>query len=137
MTDTIPDYAFGPIKRSVDSLITAHELLHISMRGIGVVCNFPKMDQRLIDLTIEVGKEVTDELKGRLQESKRLASFAESESKQGFPFLHAFATVAAWGTLEVAVEDMLLGILLNEPKALGKEEILKDPCTSGQVRRVR
>jgi hypothetical protein len=95
------------------------------MRGIGTVSNYPKMDQRIIDLTLQCGKEVTDEMKARLAESERLAAFANAELKDGFPFFHAFATVGAWGTLEVTIEDLLLGILLNEPESLGKDEILK------------
>lgn len=125
MPNSIPDYASGPIRRAFDSLVTSLELLHISMRGIGTVSNYPKMDERLIELTIQAGKEVTDKLRESLEESKRLASFADRESTHGFPFLHAFATVAAWGTLEVTVEDTLLGILFNEPEVLRQEEIAK------------
>ena len=111
--------------RCFDSLITSGELLHISMRGIGTVGNYPKMNQRIIDLTVECRKEVTTEMKARLTESERLANFANVELKDGFPFLHAFATVAAWTTLEVTIEDILLGILLNESQILRKEEISK------------
>jgi hypothetical protein len=95
------------------------------MNGISTVSNFPKMNQRVIDLTAECGKEVTNEMKARLAESEMSANFANAELKDGFPFLHAFATVAAWTTLEVTIEDILLGILLNEPEILRKEEISK------------
>ena len=125
MSNAIPAYVSGPIDRCFNSLINLAELLHMSMRGISVVCNFPKMDEHLIDLTIKAEKEVTDKLRTQLEESKRLASFADREANHGFPFLNAFSTVAAWGTLEVAVEDALLGILINEPESLNAEAITK------------
>jgi hypothetical protein len=95
------------------------------MRGIGTVSNYPKMTQRIMDLTVKVGQEITDKMKADLEEDKKLANFADGELKNGFPFLHAFATVAAWGTLEVTIEDLLVGILLNEPETLGMEELAK------------
>jgi hypothetical protein len=125
MAAELPAYALEPIKRCYRSLLTSLELLHISMRGISTVSNYPKMSQRLMDLTVQAGQEITDEMKADLEEANRLANFADGESKNGFPFLHAFATVGAWGTLEVTVEDLLVGILLNEPKTLGMEGLAK------------
>jgi hypothetical protein len=125
MAEKIPAYAIEPLRRCLRSLKTSDELLHISMRGIGIVSNFPKMSQRMIDLTAELGNEITDDLKADLEESKRLANFADDELKNGFPFLHAFATVGAWSTLEVTIEDMLVGILVNEPEILGKPDFAK------------
>jgi hypothetical protein len=125
MAAEVPAYALEPLKRCYRSLITSLELLHISMLGIGTVSNYPKMNQRLMDLTVQAGQEITDKVRADLEEAKRLANFADGESKNGFPFLHAFATVGAWGTLEVTVEDLLVGILLNEPETLGMEELEK------------
>jgi hypothetical protein len=133
MPTGLPDYVRDPIVRYLDSLIYILRFLDISMRGIGTVSNYPKMVQRIIDLTLQAKKlaphdpnyEVTDDLKRNREEAEKLGKFADSEVKNGFPFLLSFLTVAVWGMLEVVVEDVLLGILLNEPSAREKDEIAK------------
>src|SRR6266851_3871854 len=122
VADKLPTYVSEPVSRCYRSLLTSDELLNISIRGIGIVSNYPKMSQRLMDNTVKAGREITDKMRADLEESKRMANFADGELKNGFPFLHAFATVGAWGTLEVTVEDLLVGILFNEPETLGMEE---------------
>jgi hypothetical protein len=132
MPTGLPDYVRDPMVRYLDSLIYILMFLDISTRGIGTVSNYPKMVQRVIDLKLEAKKlapldpkyEITDDLKRR-EEVEELGKFADNEVKNGFPFLFSFVTVAVWGMLEVVVEDVLLGILLNEPGAREKDEIAK------------
>jgi hypothetical protein len=111
--------------RCKDSLLYALKMLHLCVHGISIVTRRPEMVQRVIDLTIQVGKDVTPELKSDLESASKEATFAENEAKNGFPFLNAHALVGAWGALEAAVEDMLVGILMNEPKSMEKEEFAK------------
>jgi hypothetical protein len=128
----LPDYVREPVIGCIDSLHYMLMLLAISARGIGTVSRYPEMVQRVIDLKLEAKKlgstkpeyEVTDDLKHK-EEADKLGKFAADEVKNGFPFLHAFVTVGVWGILEVVVEDVLLGILLNEPASRDKDEIAK------------
>jgi hypothetical protein len=69
--------------------------------------------------------EEQNKLSSDLVEAKKEAELAEKECKTGFPLLHAHALVAMWAALEVAIEDMLVGILLNEPIVLKKEAFAK------------
>jgi hypothetical protein len=57
----------------------------------------------------------------RLKEAKEVAAFAEKEIACGCPLLHAHTLVGAWGALEAAIEDLVLGILMNEPNELNNE----------------
>jgi hypothetical protein len=53
------------------------------------------------------------------------AEFSKTEREQGFPLLHAYTLVSVWGALEAAIEDMLVGVLLNEPAVLANDELAK------------
>jgi hypothetical protein len=123
MADKIPDYAFAPIERCKLSLLNMLKLLHICADGISIVRNRPKMVQRVIDLT--GGEEVSSDLKSDLEKATKDAEFAENELKNNLPFLHASMLIGAWGALEAAVEDTLIGISLNEPGVLDKDEFRK------------
>lgn len=125
MADKIPDYALTPVEGCKGSLLNMLGLLDISIKGISFVMNRPKMVQRLIQLTLECGEEVSVNLKSDLERATKNAGFAENELKQDFPFLHASMLVGAWGALEAAVEDMLIGISLNEAEVLEKDEFRK------------
>jgi hypothetical protein len=83
------------------------------------------MTERIMELTIAVGQEVTTEHKSNLERERVDAEFAENELRDDFPFMHASALVAAWGSLEAAIEDVAVGILLNEPKAFDRDEFMK------------
>jgi hypothetical protein len=115
----------GPLLRCKDSLLYALKMLALCVHGINIVTRRPEMVQRVIDLTISAEKEVTPDLKSDLESATKQAAFAENELKNGFPFLNAQALVGIWGALEAAVEDMLVGILMNEPKSMEKDEFTK------------
>ena len=125
MADKIHEYARKPLRRCLESLLNSLKVLHLCMRGISMVTATPRMIQRVIDLTVQVGRDVTADVESDLEMATKEADFAESERKNGFPFLHAYSLVGAWGALEAAVEDMVVGILANEPEALDKEEFAK------------
>jgi hypothetical protein len=100
-------------------------MMHLCIQGITIITKRPVMTQRVIDLTVQAGKEVTPELKSDLERATDEAKFAENELQNGFPYLNAHALVGAWGALEAAIDDMLVNILVNEPKSLEKEEFAK------------
>jgi hypothetical protein len=125
LSKKIPNYAIEPLMRCKDSLLYALKMLKLCVDGISIITRRPQMTQRIIDLTVQVGEEVTPKLKSELKNATEEANFAENELQNGFPFLNAHALVGAWGSLEAAVEDMLVNILVNEPKSLEKEEFAK------------
>src|SRR2546430_402202 len=48
MADKIPDYAFNPLRRCLDSVFITNRLLHLSVNGLQIILNRPQMVQRLI-----------------------------------------------------------------------------------------
>lgn len=54
----------------------------------------------------------------RLREFKNRATFGRSETRKGFPVIHAHATVALWGALEAFAEDFVVAHLESEPELL-------------------
>jgi hypothetical protein len=125
MADKIPDYAFNPLRRGLDSVFTTNRLLLLSMNGLQMVSNRPQMVQRVIDLTIKVKDEVTSELKSDLERVTADATFTRNERDNEFPHLHAYTLVGQWGALEAGIEDMLIGILVHEPKVLERDDFAK------------
>ncbi len=125
MADKIPDYAFNPLRRCLDSIFIANRLLHLSVNGLQIISNRPQMVQRLIDLTVQAGQEVTAELNSDLENATADAAFTRSERDNDFPYLHAYTLVSQWGALEAGIEDMLVGILVNEPRLLEKDDFAK------------
>src|SRR5712692_10779720 len=111
MANSNPYYAFEPLRRCLLSLINILKVLHLSTRGISILTNRQKMVERVIQLTVDCGKEVTPELKNDLRVAMLETEFAEEERKNDFPTVHANALVGTWGALEAGVEDMLVGIL--------------------------
>jgi hypothetical protein len=102
-----------------------HGVLRLSIQGFGFITRRPELTERIIRLNIKVGQEITTEHKSNLERERRDAEFAENEFKNDFPFMHASALVAAWGSLEAAIQDAAVGILLNEPKTFDKDEFMK------------
>jgi len=125
MADKIPDYAFNPLRRCLDSVFITNRLLHLSVNGLQIISNRPQMVQRVIDLTAQAGQEVSAELNSDLENATADAAFTRTERDNDFPLLHAYTLVGQWGALEAGIEDMLVGILVNEPKVLEKDDFAK------------
>src|SRR5882672_1704588 len=126
MASEIPRYAAIPLQHFVDSWQRNGHLLHLSMRGIRVLTQMPNIFTALMS---GAGEEEHARLSSNLEEAKKEAELAEKECKEGFPLLHGHALVAMWGALETAIEDMLVGILLNEPTVLKKDAFAKVKVT--------
>lgn len=60
-----------------------------------------------------------------LKAARADAEFAAKEIKDGFPLLNAHALVGLWSALESAVEDALVGTLMNEKELLKSEAFAK------------
>jgi hypothetical protein len=122
MASYLPRHAAVPLQLFVSTWKRNGHLLHLSMRGISILTSMPGIFSTLIENS---GLEEKAQLASDLAEAKKEAQLAEEECKTGFPLLHAHALVAMWAALEAAIEDMLVGILLNEPETLKKEAFAK------------
>jgi hypothetical protein len=122
MSAEIPRYAAVPLRRFLDSWRSNFRLLHLSIRGIGVLTTMPGLFESLIPSS---DPEEAARLSADIDEAKKEAELAENEEKAGFPLLHAHALVGIWAALEAAIEDTLVGIMLNEPDVLKKEVFAK------------
>jgi hypothetical protein len=100
-------------------------LLHVSMRAISMTRGMPKMVVALAKLRSSVPDWDEEDHKAELQRAKSDAEFAAKECDTGFPLLHEFTLVGLWGALEAAIEDLIIGILSNEPEFLRAEPFAK------------
>jgi hypothetical protein len=119
---TLPEYASQPLRHFVYSCERNSRLLHLSMRGIRALTGMANISEILL---VDTDHPEREKSVLRLAELKKEAELAESEEATGYPLLHAHALVAAWGSLEAAIEDMLVGILVNEPSELKKDSFAK------------
>ena len=133
MPKDLPDYAADPLRRFMDYARESERLLHISMRGLSMVQRAPQLLQALakvepiLDHDVPADKQAAKALETQrsLELAKTDAEFADIEEKSGFPLLHAHTLVGLWGALEAAIEDMMVGILLNEPQLLQSDAVGK------------
>jgi hypothetical protein len=129
----IPAYAFAPLKRVLNSTLILNELLHLSIDGLGMISNRPRMVEASIKwdralnnaLDRELKEEVAKRWEADLQKANSDAAFTNKECDEEYPLLHAFFLVGAWAALEAGVEDMLVGILVSEPIALVSDVFAK------------
>ncbi len=144
MTEYLPAYASEALRRFLVTWEEDFRLLHLGMRGIGVLVGIPGIFEVLIDIDeAKDGGDEKEKLKRDLVKARKEAELAEQECAKGFPLLHEHTLVATWGAFEAAIEDMLVKILLNEPKllknqAFGKVRIpLADFQSSDKEGRIR
>jgi hypothetical protein len=114
------EYAFGPLRQCLASLVTIQRLFDICVEGLDIVARQPGVSE---GLPHSKARKSGDELDFCL--SLGNAEFSQNERSQGFPLLHAYTLVSAWGALEAGIEDMLVGILLNEQEVLASDELAK------------
>ena len=128
MPDSLPEYASAPLRRFIDSCEDHSRLLHMSMSGIGFLTKRPEALKVLYEPwsgAAPISEAQAKENEQTLQQAVEEAEFAKKECEAGFPLLHAHSLVGTWGALEAAVEDMLVGILVNEPSVLQRDEFAK------------
>ena len=124
--ENLPRYVANPFLAFTDYMEQNHRLLQMSINGICSFMAMPNTIQALKETDIAVytpeeAERNEDEYKKDLERANSLAEFARKERDDGFPLLHAHALVGAWGALEAAIEDALIGILLNESELLRSE----------------
>jgi hypothetical protein len=130
----IPAYALDPLQGFLDYWENSRRLLDLSIEGLTILKDVPSIlegvrqqnehirtaRKMLKDSTI-VEPPPEELLLEMIKNAQAKADFSEKEIKSGFPLLHAQTLVGAWGALEAAIEDMLVGILVNELQHLQQE----------------
>jgi hypothetical protein len=103
----IPEYARKPLQSFLDYQEECSKLLECSMRGMLLLQN-----------TLDAE-----------------ATFVQQECMSGFPLLHAHTLVGCWGAFEAAMEDLGIGLLMNEPTWLQEEAFsrLKIPLAEFEI----
>ena len=138
MADKLPDYGFLPLKMCMDSISTMGELLHLSIHGLSMVSKLPEVMKAAMEWDRVAGTENTT-TESDIERVTNNATFANNERKEGFPFFHSFTLVGTWAALEAGVEDMLVGMLCNEPAILqrlsSRRFAFRFRNTSGLIRR--
>jgi hypothetical protein len=122
VADGLPAYVADPLLGFLDYWKESERLLHAAIQGISMLTAMPKAVEALAKAG-RLGE--SDPYSESLEKARAAADFAEKERARGFPLLHAHALVGAWGAFEAAVEDTVVGILVNEPAALGNEALAR------------
>jgi hypothetical protein len=129
MQKDLPLYASAPLLGFLDYWEESFRLLHLCMGGISMITGVPRIVEVLKpfenDLKESAASEAANKKTLSMEEARAKAGFAQKECDSGFPLLHAHTLVGAWGALEAAIEDMIVGILANEPEFLQAERFAK------------
>src|SRR6266849_830444 len=112
--DEIPRYAAKPLLEFLDYSQQSWRILHMCMRGISLHKAMPNTLTVLHETDHAVcAPEEAEEKRQKYEKALKRAT-----ADAGFPLLHAHDLVGLWGAFEAAVEDCLVGILINEPDLL-------------------
>ncbi len=132
MRKYLPDYTTAALRRFMASWEEMFSLLHLGMRGIGVLMGMPRILEVLIETASpDDGPHEVENLQRKLARARRDAERAKSENEKNFPLLHAQTLIAAWGAFEAAIEDTLVAILIKEPKYLKTPALAKVKISLG------
>ncbi len=126
MENSLPEYVSTPLQGFIDYTKESTRLLHMSMQGMSMITKLPQA-VKVLEKTDHAAYTPEEALKRKEQYGRELeaieaqAEFADRELKHGFPLLHAHTLVGLWGALEAALEDLVVGMLMNEPDLLRSE----------------
>jgi hypothetical protein len=125
----IPIYTGEPLMGFLENQKVVFQLLHLCVTGMAALQEIPHYMDMFIKGGYQYRQDLSDveakiEYEKEHAEFQQVAALANQEETRGFPLLYAHTLVSLWGALEFAVEDVLVGILCNEP------QVLKEPCFS-------
>jgi hypothetical protein len=123
----VPEYATKPVDRFIEYAQESERLLTLSMGAISKLIAMPDLLRILRNAikTAEPHREDDDESRSSLERVEANAAFAKKEQENDFPLLHAHTVVGLWGAAEASIEDLLVGLLMNEPEHLRNEAFAK------------
>jgi hypothetical protein len=123
---TIPAYALEPLERFNEYAHSATDFFGVCMRSIESMQSMPRLIKVVGKLHKKSNPEWEDpEHDGLLAAADKDAEIAAKECAAGFPLLQEFTLVGFWGAFEAAIEDLVLGIISNEPTFLRAEPFSK------------
>jgi hypothetical protein len=98
--------------------------LEIAIQGNRMVQGFPEF---VAILGPSDESEDAEKHAGRLSDAEitARAAFAKNEAEKGHPILHGNALVAIWSAVDTCIEDIAVGLLLNDPAILKNEVFSK------------
>jgi hypothetical protein len=105
----------------LDHIERLFEILHLSMHGISVLRGIPNALEVLQKLSTEDSD--VQHAAARLERAKKEAKLAETEVADGFPLLHAQASIALWGALESLIRTFFSTWIRDRPQARDVEEL--------------
>lgn len=111
----VPAWATAAFKQMLDQTERLEDVVHLAMRGIGIV---QKAHEAVELLALIDGDVTSTDAEERLDRAKRESDLAEREVADGFPVLHSQAVVTLWALLEACVRRLVADWLTNEPTSL-------------------
>jgi hypothetical protein len=121
-----PTYATEPLHRFTEYADSATQLIRVSMRAIHATRSTPRLIRAIGKVKKYAVPEWDDtDHNSQLQQADDDAKFAEEQCAAGFPLLQEFTLVGFWGAFEAFVEDLVIGIISNEPEHLRAEPFAK------------
>jgi hypothetical protein len=126
---SIPIYTHKPLMRFLEHQEVVFRLLHLCVTGMTALQELPDYMDMFIKAGYQYRQDLPDaeaksEYDRERTEFQQVAALANQEETRGFPLLYAHTLVSLWSALEFAIEDVLVGILCNEP------QILREPAFS-------
>lgn len=129
MTMKIPE----PIQIAQDGIFELDIFVKLAWAGVGYAKTATRLAETIRRAKTSLGKqdELEDEqsYQSKLEDDKKLETFANLQESQGFPYLYETAIIRLWTILETAADDLVLILLEKFPKVLERETIqnLKGP----------
>ena len=120
----MPAWAIQPFRDFIEYSQRLNQLMHLRMRGIATLQARPYMVKAVAFAEDTLAEPSTER---DIQETELEAELAKREVDEGFPILHAQATVALWAALENTVRLFLARWL----------EIFPDAFQADAVQRLR
>jgi hypothetical protein len=127
-----PSWATQPFKELVDRTERLGQLLHLSMKGISMIRAVPKMIEAIAKAEGGEGEDRQE----RKEMAEKEAELARREVSEGFPVLHAHATIALWSALESSVRLFVVRWLQHYKPAMGVEIVQKLRVRIGEYERL-
>ena len=127
-----PTWAMQPWEEFIQQVERLEQLLHLSIRGISMLQAVPK----IVEVLAKVKEDFSEDAQQRVADAQKEAELARREVSEGFPLLHAQATIALWSALEATVRLFTVRWLQNYKPAMDVEAIQKLRVRIGEYERL-
>jgi hypothetical protein len=121
MNQEFPNWIKDWLEDFLDQDEQLHKMLHLNMHGISVLRGVPNAMELLKKLSTEDSDEGS--VKTNIERAREEAQLADTELKDGFPQLHAQASIALWGLLESSLRMFCAKWVETQAAANAAEEL--------------